>query len=65
MSSAEDREKHSQRRKRNKLAQILRDPGEHRGAFSLKVIDSKKQIYKRRKLRVTEVNDIESENDEN
>lgn len=48
MSSNEDKEKHLKRR--NQLAQMLRDQGDHKGAFSLKVVNHKKQEYKRVKL---------------
>lgn len=42
------------------MAKALRDTGDHRGAFSLRVIDPRKGEYKRQKLRVTEV-DYEEE----
>lgn len=58
MASTEFKEKHS-KRLRNKYAKSLRDQGEHKGAFSLKVIDSRKQEYKRTKMRVTDINDEE------
>lgn len=45
--------------KRNKYAKSLRDQGDLKGAFSLKVIDSRKEEYKRKKLRVTEILDEE------
>lgn len=60
MTDPDDREKHSRRRKRNIMAKVLRDPGEHRGAFALKVIDSRKTKYKREKINVRQ---IEEENE--
>ena len=36
------------------MAKVLRDPGDHKGAFALKVIDPKKQEYKRKKMKVGE-----------
>lgn len=50
MSSPEERERHSRRRKRNIYAKILYDPNELRGAFSTKIKQAKKgQPYKREK----------------
>jgi hypothetical protein len=60
MSSSEDREKHSRRRKRNFVAKILRDPGEHKGAFALRV---KQENYKRIKLNPREIESITDENE--
>lgn len=54
MSDPEDRERRSRRRKRNRIAKILYDPNEYRGAFSLKVHEDKSN-YKRQKLRVTDI----------
>lgn len=56
MADPEDREKRSRRRKRNRIAKILYDPNEYRGAFSLKVHEDK-STYKREKLRVNKVDD--------
>lgn len=61
MGDQETKLKHSMSRKRNIMAKMMRD-GEHKGAFSLKVIDSRKQEYKRKKMRIT---DIDNEEDEN
>lgn len=47
MSSLEEREKG--RKKRNRIAQVLRDSGDLKGAFSLKIIKPK-TTYKREKL---------------
>jgi len=60
MSDYETKETRSRSRKRNMMAKALRDTGDHRGAFSLRVIDPRKGEYKRQKLRVTEV-DYEEE----
>lgn len=46
MSSNEEREKHSQRRKRNFIAKMLRE----KKMFSPKVINSKKTEYKRERI---------------
>ena len=54
MSDEETKTKHYNRRKRNYIAKALRDPGDNRGAFALKVIESKKQKYKRVKLKPTD-----------
>ncbi len=58
MASTEFKEKHS-KRLRNKYAKSLRDQGDHKGAFSLKVHDARKTEYKREKMRVTDINDEE------
>lgn len=50
MSSDEIKYKRS--RKRNMEAKHLRDHGDHKGAFALRVIDSRKQEYKRKRIRV-------------
>lgn len=50
MSDPEEKERASRRRKQNFYAKILRDPGDHKGAFALRIIPSKKQQYKREKL---------------
>ena len=52
MSDPETKYKHSTHRKHNLIAKTLRDSGEHKGAFAMKIIDSRKQEYKRQKLRV-------------
>lgn len=61
MSDPDTREKHSRSYKRNIMAKTLKDSGDHKGAFSLKIVDARKGTYKRKKLRTT---DIESELDE-
>lgn len=59
MASTEDREKHK-RRRTNRIAKDLRDPG---GKFRQRVINPKKEEYKRIKLdpRDIEIEDIENE----
>lgn len=59
LADLETKNKHSLHYKRNMMAKHLRDQGEHKGAFSLKVMDSRKTNYKRVKLRVTELDEEE------
>jgi len=47
LSSEEVKIKRSKSRKRNFLAKELRDTGEHKGAYAIKIIDPRKQEYKR------------------
>lgn len=47
--------KHSLNHKRNMMAKHLRDSGDHKGAFSLRVISPKKTQYKRTKIRKEEI----------
>lgn len=55
MSDEDTKARHSSRRKKNIMAKHLHDPGDHRGAFALKIVNPKKGTYKREKLRVTEI----------
>lgn len=55
MSDFETREKRSRSRKKNIMAKALRDRGDLKGAFALKVIDSRKSEYKRERIKVNEV----------
>jgi len=59
MADTDSKFKHS--RRRNLVAKHLRDQGDLKGAFSLKIIDSRKEEYKRKKMRVSE---IENEDEE-
>lgn len=60
MSDPDTKEKHSRKYRRNMIAKRLRDTGELKGAFSMKVIDGRKQEYKRERINI---NKIEEEND--
>lgn len=55
MGSEEERERHSRRRKRNVIAKILRDTGDMKGAFSLRIINPKKGTYKREKMNIRNI----------
>ncbi len=57
MSDPDIREKRSYSRKRNYLAKALRDQGDHKGAFSLKIVDPRKEEYKRKRVRLDDLND--------
>lgn len=57
MADIDTRVKHS--RKRNLLAKHLRDPNEHKGAFALKVVDHRKNNYKRAKIRINNIQNDE------
>mgnify|MGYP003554618756 FL=1 len=60
MSDPEEKEKRYNRR-RNYIAKDLRDRGERKGAFALKVVPAKKPEYKRVKLRPSDINIAEEE----
>lgn len=63
MSTDEERERHSRRRRKNSYAKILFDPNEYKGAYSMKVIEPKNK-YKREKLSVKNLEvEIEQENE--
>jgi len=49
MSSQEDKDRHQKRLKRNRIAKVLFDPNEFKGAYSLKIVKDKTK-YKREKL---------------
>ncbi len=55
MSDYDVREKRSRSRKRNIMAKSLRDQGDHKGAFALRIVDSRKSTYKREKIKINEV----------
>lgn len=55
MSEPEEKERHARKRKKNIMAKILRDTGEHKGAFSLKIINPKKTRYKREKVNLKNI----------
>lgn len=50
MSDQETKYKHSKHRKRNLMAKALRDQGERKGAFGIRILDPKKE-YKREKMK--------------
>lgn len=58
MSDEEAKTRHSTRRKKNIMAKNLFDPGDHRGAFALKVVNPKKGEYKREKIRVNDLDKL-------
>lgn len=62
MSDEETKYKHSLHRKRNIMAKSLRDHGDHKGAFALRVIDSRKNEYKRKRMRVKDIDDYQEDN---
>lgn len=43
------------------MAKMLRDTGEHRGAYAIKIIDERKGTYKREKVRINEIVDDEDD----
>lgn len=53
MADQETKYKHSKHRKRNLMAKALRDQGERKGAFGIRILDPKKE-YKREKMRHTD-----------
>lgn len=55
MADPEFKLKHSKHRNRNLMAKHLYDPNEFKGAYAMKVVDSRKQQYKRKRIRVTEI----------
>jgi hypothetical protein len=59
MSDEETKYKHSLHRKRNIMAKSLRDHGDHKGAFALRVIDSRKNEYKRKRMKISDIYDEE------
>jgi len=61
MSDLDLKSKRSFNRKKNMIAKVLRDPGDMKGAFALKVIDSRKQEYKRIKMKVTSYEQTEED----
>ena len=61
MADIEVKFKHSLNRKRNFMAKHLHDPNEYKGAYAMKVHDTRKTDYKRTKLRVTDVREDDDE----
>ena len=53
----------SKNRKRNFIAKSLRDSGDRKGAFKLRVVNPKKGEYKRERINVKDLTDeLEEEN---
>jgi len=61
MADLDEKLKASKKRKRNMIAKSLRDNGDKKGAFALKVINPKKTEYKRKKLNPRVIGDDEDE----
>jgi len=59
MGDPESKERHFKRR--NYIAKELRDQGERKGAFALRIVNPKKTEYKRKKLRINEVDNLDDE----
>lgn len=63
MTSPEDKYLRDKKRSRNMVAKALRDQGDHKGAFSVKIISPKKSKYKRKKVDVKNVEQYIEEDD--
>ncbi len=61
MSDQEIRDKRSWSRKKNYIAKSLRDQGDHKGVFALKIHDPRKGEYKRIKKVRLDTMDEETE----
>jgi hypothetical protein len=61
MSDPEVKEKVSRKRRRNIISKSLRDQGDHKGAFTLKIVNPKKGVYKREKINPRNIERIEDE----
>lgn len=64
MSDPEEKEKVSRRRKRNFISKTLKDQGDHKGAFALRVVSPKKSTYKREKINPRDITITEEIDDE-
>ena len=59
MGNPDDKERHYRRRKKNIYAKILKDSGDHKGAFSIKVVNPKKGgEYKRSKIDIRNIDSL-------
>lgn len=61
MSDSDTKERRSRTRRRNIMAKMLRDTGEHKGSYAMKIIDERKGIYKREKVRINNIVDEEDD----
>jgi hypothetical protein len=59
MSDTDTKFKHS--KKRNIMAKHLRDQGDYKGAYAIKIIDPRKEEYKRKHMRVSDIVNDENE----
>lgn len=55
MSDEFTKYEHSKRRKRNIIAKHLKDTGDHKGAFAMKIHDARKEEYKRVHIKPTQI----------
>lgn len=62
MGDQDTKDRVSKKRKRNFYAKLLRDTGDNKGAFAIKVVDSKKTDYKREKINIRDIEEDEEEN---
>ena len=60
MGDIETKFKRSKHRKQNLIAKALRDQGERKGAFGIRILDPKKE-YKREKMKANYERNIEDD----
>lgn len=61
MSSEETRTRRFRHRRRNLAVRELKDPGDHKGAYHMKIHDDRKGEYRRIKMKVTDYDNEESD----